>query len=128
MITIPTLGKTATAKATVTESNTAKAVGSGSLDVFATPMMIALMERAACECLADCMAPGRTSVGTAINIEHTAASPVGADITATATITAVFGRKIKFTIAAHEGQQEIGKGTHARMMIDEDKFMKRLNR
>jgi predicted thioesterase len=91
-----TLGKTATVVAAVTENNTAKAVGSGSLDVFATPMMIALMERAACECLADCLESGQTSVGTGINVSHTAASPVGVEITATATIEYVFGGRIEF--------------------------------
>jgi predicted thioesterase len=108
------LGKTGTATATVTNQNTAIAVGSGSLAVFATPMLIALMERAACDCLASCLEDGQTSVGTAISVEHTAATPVGMEVTATATITAVFGRKIEFALTASDGAGEIGKGTHTR--------------
>lgn len=117
-----TLGKTASAGVTVTDSNTAKAVGSGSLDVFATPMMIALMERAACECLADALEPGQTSVGTKIDVAHMAASPVGAKITAAATITHVFGRTIEFTVTANDGTGEIGSGTHSRVIVDSEKF------
>ncbi|MDR2713247.1 MAG: SWIM zinc finger family protein [Clostridiales bacterium] len=118
-----TLGKTATAGTIVTDDNTAKTVGSGSLEVFATPMLIALMEQAACECLADCLDKGQTSVGSLINIEHIAASPIGAEITATATIDYVFGRKIEFTVTASDGFGEIGKGKHTRIVIDKEKLM-----
>ena len=113
-----TIGKTATVSTTITSQDTAKAVGSGSLDIFATPMMIALMERAACECLTDCLEPGQTSVGTKINAAHTAASPVGAEVTATATIEAVFGRRIEFNVTANDGAGEIGSGKHTRMIVD----------
>ena len=118
-----TTGKTADVKATVHEGNTARAVGSGSLDVFATPMMIALMERAACEVLSDALETGQTSVGTQINVSHTAASPVGAVITATATITNADGRKIEFAVTANDDAGEIGNGTHTRVIVDEKKFM-----
>jgi predicted thioesterase len=67
------LGKTASVSTTVTDANTAKAIRRGSLDVFATPMMIALMEHAACECLSDGLEPGQTSVGTSIKVSHTTA-------------------------------------------------------
>jgi predicted thioesterase/RimJ/RimL family protein N-acetyltransferase len=117
----PLIGKSATVTTIVSEDNTAKAVGSGSLDVFATPMMIALMERAACECLSS--GDEQTSVGTAINIEHTAASPLGAEITASATITAVDGRKIEFEVVASDGKGEIGRGTHTRFIVDGERFM-----
>jgi len=119
-------GKTATVTTTVTEKNTAKTVGSGSLDVFSTPMMIALMEQAACECLADSLEPGQTSVGTQINVAHTAASPLGATISATATIDNVDGRKISFTVTASDGANEIGNGKHERFIIDAEKFMSKL--
>jgi len=79
-------GKTATISKTVTEKLTAKHIGSGSLEVFATPMLVALMEEAACECLTNSLESGQTSVGTIISVSHTAASPVGAVISATATI------------------------------------------
>ena len=119
------LGKTATACTTVNENNTANAVWSGALEVFATPMMIALMEQAACEYLADGMVPGQTSVGTEINVSHTAASPIGTEIIATATIEAIFGRKVEFTVTASDSSGEIGRGKHTRFIVDTEKFMKK---
>jgi len=122
------LGKTATVRSTVTEDNTAKAMRSGSLDVFATPMMIALMEQAACECLYDCLDEGQTSVGSSINVEHTKPSPVGAEITATATIEFVFGRRVEFIVTASDVSGEIGKGRHNRSIVDKDRFSKKIYR
>jgi predicted thioesterase len=122
-----TLGKTATVETVVTDYNTAKAVGSGSLNVFATPMMIALMERAACEVLSDGLEGGQTSVGTNITINHTAATPVGMKVTATAAIAFVHGRNITFEVTASDECGEIGKGTHIRVIVDEIKFMGRTN-
>ncbi|MCL2284754.1 MAG: thioesterase family protein [Firmicutes bacterium] len=123
-----TIGKDATVTTVVTDKNTAKAVGSGSLDVFATPMMIALMEQAACKCLADGLESGQTSVGTQINVAHTAASPIGTKICAAATITAIDGRKVSFAVAANDGENEIGSGTHERFVIDAERFMSKLER
>lgn len=122
-----TVGKTATIKTKVNESNTARTVGSGSLDVFATPMMIALMEGAACEALAEALETGQTSVGTQINVSHTAATPLGSTVTATATITNISGRKVEFTVAASDDIGEIGNGTHVRFIVDEAKFMAKTN-
>jgi len=119
------LGKTASVTVTVDSSNTAKAVGSGSLDVFATPMMIALMEHAACEVLAGALDDGQTSVGTYISANHTAASPIGAKITATATINSVSGRKIEFKVSASDEHRTIGEGKHTRMLVDSKRFMER---
>ena len=115
-------GKAAHVKTIVNDGNTAKAVGSGDLDVFATPMMIALMERAACVCLSDCMEKGQTSVGTHIEVSHTAASPLGAEITATATIQSVIGGRIEFMVTASDAAGEIGRGKHARVVVDEQRF------
>jgi len=120
------VGKTATASITVSDKNTAKAVGSGSLQVFATPMMVALMEEAACNCLADGLESGQTSVGTQINVAHIAASPVGATITATATITQSEGRKVEFSLTASDGTQEIGNGSHSRFIVDAERFMQKV--
>lgn len=117
------LGKAASISTIVADFNTAKAVGSGSLDVFATPMMIALMEQAACACLADGLEPGQTSVGTQIKISHTAASPVGAKVTAIATIEYVFGHKVEFKVTATDSEKEIGNGTHTRIIVDAERFM-----
>jgi len=120
------IGRTGTASRIVTEQLTAKYVGSGSLDVFATPMMIALMEEAACECIASELTEGSTSVGTHINVTHVVASPLGVNITATAEVTAVDGRKVLFNVVAHDETSEIGNGTHERFIIDAEKFMKKL--
>ena len=120
-----TLGKTASVSTIVTDTNTAKAVGSGSLDVFATPMMIALMERAACDCLADGLESCQTSVGTQINVSHNASSPIGTEITATATIESVFGCKVQFAITAADETNEIGNGKHTRVIVDAGRFMKK---
>lgn len=117
------LGKTATVTAAVTSENTAGAVGSGSLEVFATPMMAALMERAACACLADGLAPGQTSVGTHICVDHVAASPLGMEVAATATVTAVHGRSVEFEVYARDDVEEVGRGRHVRVIVDEERFM-----
>ena len=122
-----TIGKTASAKTTVNENNTALAAGSGSLLVFATPMMVALMEKAACEVLRDVLEVGQTSVGTQINVSHNAATPPGAVVTATATVTGVSGRKVEFEVTARDDVGEIGSGTHARFIVDEAKFMAKTN-
>jgi len=123
-----TLGKIGTASVIVNDSKTAHAVGSGSLNVFATPMMIALMEKAACECLAEGLEAGETSVGTEINVSHTAASPIGAEIIATAIIEYIFGRRLEFTVVASDGEREIGSGKHTRMIVDAEKFMGRIQK
>jgi len=117
------IGKTAEARTIVTAENTAQAVGSGSLPVFATPMMVALMEQAACACLADSMEPGQTSVGISVHVEHTSASVIGAEITATATIAAVSKRSIEFRVSARDHTGEIGSGRHIRVIVDEKRFM-----
>ena len=117
------IGKTAEARTIVTTENTAQAVGSGSLLVFATPMMVALMEQAACACLADELEPGKTSVGISVHIEHTSASVIGAEITATAAITAVNKRSIEFRVSAKDRTGEIGSGRHIRVIVDERRFM-----
>ena len=117
------IGKTATAAATVTEANTAKAVGSGSLDVYSTPMMVALMERAACKCLSEMMTDGQASVGTQMLVEHTAASPIRTEITAEATVDAVSGQNVELTVIASDASGEIGRGKHTRVIIDEERFM-----
>mgnify|MGYP000893313850 FL=1 len=121
----PLIGKTASISRTVNGTDTAASMKSGTLPVFATASIIALMEQASCQCLSDCLDPGQTSVGTAIRIEHTAASPLGAQVTATAEITSVTGKKIAFSVTAHDSTGEIGYGTHTRFIVDEERFMKK---
>jgi predicted thioesterase len=120
------VGKTGTARAVVSGANTAKAVGSGSLEVFGTPMLVALMEQAACACLEGALEAGQTSVGTLANIAHTVASPLGAEVVATAAVTAVEGRKVSFAVSARDGKGEVGGGTHERFVVDERRFMGKL--
>jgi len=122
-----TIGTVGNATTIVSENNTAKAVGSGDLQVFSTPMMIALMEKAACDCFVDIQSEnGQSSVGTQISVAHTCASALGANISATATITEIDGRRVSFAVVAHEGEKEIGKGTHERFIIDTARFMSKL--
>lgn len=117
-----TVGLKGTVTETVNENITAEKVGSGSLPVFATPMMVALMEKAACKALENSLDEGTTSVGTMVNIEHVAATPVGMEVTVTATVTAVDGRKISFSVEAFDEVGLIGKGTHDRFIVNAEKF------
>jgi ribosomal-protein-alanine N-acetyltransferase len=121
----PLIGREATVADTVNECNTAAVVGSGTLDVYATPMMIMVMEQAACKALTDALDAGQTTVGTAINVEHTAPSPIDAPITVTATIKRVEGRKITFDVSARDEKGEIGRGTHERVIVDAQRFMEK---
>ena len=118
------VGQSATATVTVTESNIAKTMKSGSLKVFATPAMCALMEEAAQAAVQPELNDGEGTVGIALSISHDAPSPMGATITAT--VTAVEGRKISFAIEASDGVGIIGKGTHERFVINNEKFMSKV--
>lgn len=120
-------GLTGTAETVVRETNTALAMGSGSLHVFATPSMIALMEQAACNAVAACLDEESTSVGTLVNITHDAATGMGKKVTTTATLTAVEGRKLVFDITAADEDKQIGKGTHERFIVNKEKFMAKLD-
>ena len=120
-----TIGTKASAQMPVTEERTAKAVGSGSLHVFATPMMAALMEEAACNAVAAFLEDGETTVGTELNIRHTAATPVGLNVTAEAEITAVNGREIALNVTARDDAGEIGSGTHKRFVVYAQRFQEK---
>ena len=103
--------------------DTAKEVGSGDLLVYATPCMVALMEGAACEAIAACLPDTQTTVGTALNIEHTSATPVGLEVRAEAEVTKVEGKVITFAVTAWDEAGEIGKGTHKRVIVNSQKFL-----
>jgi len=120
------IGSAAEATVMVMHTNTAKAMKSGSLDVFATPALVALMEQAACNAVAACLDEESTSVGTLVNITHDAATGMGKKVTATATLTAVEGRKLVFEITAADEDKQIGKGTHERFIVNKEKFMAKL--
>lgn len=110
----------------VIPEHTAAHLGSGDLRVLATPSMILFMEMAARKLLAEHLPPGFSSVGARVDVRHLAPSPVGADIRAVAEITEVNGNKITFSVEAWEGEKQIGSGTHWRVVIDEEKFLKRM--
>ena len=86
--------------------------------VFATPMMVTIMENAALNAIRDYLEPGESAVGTVVNVRHLAATPVGHQVTATATVTKVDGRRIEFDVSARDENEEIGAGTHERMLVD----------
>ena len=86
--------------------------------VFATPMMVTIMENAALNAIRDYLEPGESAVGTIVNVRHLAATPVGHQVTATATVTKVDGRRIEFDVSARDEIEEIGTGTHERMLVD----------
>jgi len=120
-------GLSATARTTVTEAATARAMGSGDLEVFATPAMVALMEQAAMTAAAPELPEGATTVGAEMNCTHIRPSALGAAITATAVLTAVEGRKLTFTVGASDERGIIGEGTHVRFVVDRERFMTKLN-
>ena len=119
-------GLSARSVTTVTAENTAAAMGSGDLPVFATPAMIALMEHAAMDAVAGSLPAGSTTVGSEMNATHLKPSELGAEITATAVLTAVEGRKLTFNVGARDAQGMIGEGTHVRYIVDREKFMSKL--
>lgn len=112
-----------TSKLIVTASHTAKALGSGNLDVCATPAMMALMENAAMLAVANELPEGCTTVGGHIESSHLKPTKVGQEIEATATLTKIEGKKLYFDIEAKEGDKVIGKGTHLRFIVNAEKFM-----
>ncbi|MDE5985067.1 MAG: thioesterase family protein [Eubacterium sp.] len=118
----------AKASTTVSVQNTAKTVKSGSLDVFATPMMLALMEEATCIACSPLLDEGETTVGTCVSVTHDKASGIDTAITADAVLENVDGRKLTFSVQAQDDKGDIiGKGTIERFVVLEDKFMKRVN-
>ena len=110
------------AETLVTKENTALALGSGSLKVFATPAMIRLIEVAAAELVDKNLPPEITSVGIAINVKHTAPTPLGMKVRAEVKIISVDGRKIIFEVAAFDERGEIGRGSHERFIVNREKF------
>ena len=120
-----TIGIRGQAAALVEKEDTAQVVGSGDLLVYATPCMVALMEGAACESIAPCLAEGESSVGTLMNVAHTSATPVGMEVRAESVVTAVEGRKVTFEITAYDETGEIGKATHERFIIKAERFLEK---
>ena len=116
-------GLTCKKKITVTPEMTAAAMGSGALEVLATPSMIALMEGTAQEAVQSLLEDGQGTVGTRIDVRHLAATPVGMEVTCTAEVTEVDRRRIVFTVKAKDEKEVIGEGIHERFIIDNEKFI-----
>ena len=118
-----TIGMSGEVHATTEREDTALEVGSGSLLVYATPCMVALMEGAACEAIQDSLPEDKTSVGTYLEINHLSATPVGLEVRATAEVTAVEGNIITFQVTAYDESCKIGEGTHKRAIIHSQRFL-----
>ena len=111
------------AEVEVVEANTAKIMGSGTLDVFATPALVALMEKAAWTSVADAVGEGNGTVGTHMCCEHLAATPVGMKVTCESELVAVEGRKLVFKITASDAKGIVGTAEHERFIVANEKFV-----
>lgn len=118
-----TVGMTGSATTLVERADTALEVGSGSLLVYATPCMVALMEGAACDAISQALPEDKTSVGIELSIKHTSATPVGLEVTAHAEVTAVDGSIITYRITAEDETGPIGEGIHKRAIISTQRFL-----
>ncbi|MGE4273166.1 MAG: thioesterase family protein [Desulfitobacterium sp.] len=116
-----TLGAKGRAEKLVDQTNTAKTMGSGSLDVFATPALVAMMEEAAVNALT--LEDGQSSVGVALDIKHTAATPLDTKVWAVAELIEIDRRRLVFKLEAFDEKELIGTGVHERFLIDAEKFM-----
>lgn len=121
------IGTSLVEESVVSKEDLASFVGSGIVNVYATPMMIALMEKAAATCLAQFLEEGETSVGVMMNTTHDAATPCAMKVSASATITAVDRKKITFSIQAKDEKDTIGIATHERFIVMKEKFEERAN-
>ena len=113
------------ASALVSREMSAKEVGSGSLLVLGTPWMVAVMERAACNCLGPFFEEGKSTVGAMLQIPHDKPTPVGMEFRGEAEVTAVEGRKITISLKAFDEKGQIGAGTHVRVLIDDERFLQK---
>lgn len=112
---------------TVTDRDTAAVYGSGSLEVFGTPAMIALMEKTALNSIVPYLDETEGSVGTALDVKHTAATPVGMKVTCESELIEVDRKRLVFRLSVRDEAGPIGEGTHERFVIDNEKFMEKAN-
>jgi fluoroacetyl-CoA thioesterase len=118
-------GLTGESTTTVVHENTAAHVGAGGVEVFATPMMIALMEQAAWQSVAKSLDPGYVTVGTSVNVRHLAVTPIGQRVRAIAELMQIDGRRLVFKVEAYDEKQKIGEGQHERFIVNLDRFLKK---
>ena len=109
----------------VTEENTAMAVGSGDLPVFATPSMVALIERTASESVRPYVGIGSSTVGTRIDVAHTSATPIGMTVVCETELTEIDGRRLVFSVRVYDAGGDVGSGTHERYIVDSRRFTER---
>ncbi|MFI3249727.1 MAG: thioesterase family protein [Eubacteriales bacterium] len=120
-----TTGLKGTARTTVTDQNTAATMGSGDLQVFATPSMVALMEKAALTSIVPCLAEGEGSVGISLSVSHQSATPLGLEVWAESELLEVDGKKLTFKVTAFDSAGVIGTGEHQRFIIQNERFMQK---
>jgi len=118
-------GLSASVSLTVTDADTAVALGSGDVPVLATPRLVALAEAATVAAIAPHLSPGDTSVGTRVELDHRAATPVGATVTAEARLTTVDGRRLHFDVGVRDGTGAVAEGRVERVVVDRDRFVAR---
>ncbi|MBQ8910864.1 MAG: hypothetical protein IJY91_07485 [Oscillospiraceae bacterium] len=118
-----TIGLKGEARTMAEREDTAMEVGSGSLLVYATPCMVALMEGAACDAIAEQLPEDKTSVGTSLEISHISATPVGLEVWAEAEVTAVEGSTVTFQVTAYDEAGKIGEGVHKRVIVSTQRFL-----
>ena len=116
------LGIKGSARCTVTDKDTAKALGSGGLDVLSTPIMVSLMENAALTSVRPYLDEGMDTVGTRLDISHDSATPVGMDAWAESELIEIDRRRLVFSVKAYDSAGLIGQGTHERFIVDMEKF------
>lgn len=116
------LGIKGSARCTVTDKDTAKALGSGGLDGLSTPIMVSLMENAALTSVRPYLDEGMDTVGTRLDISHDSATPVGMDAWAESELIEIDRRRLVFSVKAYDSAGLIGQGTHERFIVDMEKF------
>lgn len=126
MTNIP-IGTSHSEKVVVDNTNVASTIGSGEVEFFATPMMVALAELAASRCVAGFLDEGLVTVGTHIDLDHTSATPVGLTVTAIVTVTAVDQKRVEFAVVVNDPAGEVGRGRHTRFIVDKAKLTEKAN-
>lgn len=119
-------GLRAEVRHTVTPADCADSIASGSVRVLSTPHLIALLEQAALTAVAPHLAPGETSVGTRVEVEHLDACPPGVEVVSEAELLRVEGRRLRFAVAVRAGEIVLGRGAHERVIVNRERFLSRL--
>lgn len=128
MVIFMNIGCKASVVTLVTNENTAIKAKSGSLPVFGTPCLVALMENASCVCVAPFLSDGDTTVGTRMDVRHTAPTPIGLQVTAEAELIEQDGRTLRFKVTAHDDSGEVGSGIHERVIVHAEPFIEKANK